>query len=540
MNNEQFRKLLLAKSAKTKSDKNDTSLPPGPASSTPSALGSRLKSSIPMTPRSVTGRPDFARQLVERDQAEKPQQRKKPKTSAPKGSSLAEGYVDRAKARQDEEDDERATKLKELEESYKNEEIDQDTYERLRDEIAGGDLESTHLVKGLDFKLLKKIRQGEDVWDDSSKSKDEEQGTEEPKSEPELETDDELDRLEATEIQTVEREKTPKKKGQFATTNLNPSQKRSRNQILAELKASREAAKAKEQSALGSKFKKIGAKKTPGTRIERDGKGREVMIIVDEDGHERRKVRKIDTRAEKEMEREREAFVPDKNAEVLGMEVPEFYRKQQLEKELQLEEAGKELKMFDDVDSDYDPLAGLEGGSDDETDSSDDEDHSKDKEDADRDSKAMAPPPRPAGPKNYFKDSKSGLTSEETYKAPSMDDPSFIAGLRKARALSAHEKSEEEQKAAEREARLKKLLQDSNRDDEDLDMGFGTNRMEDEAELEDTEVKLSTWGEDDDGEGGAGEGGEKSKRKRGNKKRKGDKNSFADVMSAMQRSKDKA
>ncbi len=103
--------------------------------------------------------------------------------------------------------------------------------------------------------------------------------------------------------------------------------------------------------------------------------------------------------------------------------------------------------------------------------------------------------------RNYFKDSKTRLTSDETYKAPSLDDPAILAGLRKASALGALEKSEEEQKAAEREARLKKLLQNSSRDDEDLDLGFGTNRVEDEADLEDAKVKLSAWGEEEDEEG---------------------------------------
>ncbi len=49
-------------------------------------------------------------------------------------------------------------------------------------------------------------------------------------------------------------------------------------------------------------------------------------------------------------EEARLAFVPDKNAEVLGMEVPEFYKKLQMEKEL--EEEDKEFKMFDDAESD--------------------------------------------------------------------------------------------------------------------------------------------------------------------------------------------
>ncbi|KAH8890806.1 hypothetical protein GQ53DRAFT_158091 [Thozetella sp. PMI_491] len=537
MNNEQFRKLLLANSAKSGSDKNAAAAPARPADNGSGALGSRLKPSIPMTPRAVAGRPDFARQLFEREQGDKQKQKNKFKSSAPKGSKLAQGYVDRASARNEEGEDERAAKLKDLEESLKNEEIDRETYDRLRCEIAGGDLESTHLVKGLDFKLLKRVRQGEDVYRETTTAKGDEQ-EKEHEGGVEVDTEDELDRLEATEVHAMEKERPRKKKGQLAAASLNPGQKRSRNQILAELKAAREAAKAKEESSLGSRFKRIGAKKAPGTRIERDSKGREVMIIIDEDGHERRKVRKVDTQTEMEEARAREAFVPDKNAEVLGMEVPEFYKKQQLEKELKEEE--QEFKMFDDADSDYDPLADLEGKSDVGQSSASEAGEVRDKESRDQDAKLMPPPKLEASSvaKNYFTGSKTGLASDETYKAPSMDDPSFLAGLRKARALDAQEKSEEEQKTSEREARLRKLLQSSNRDDEDLDMGFGTNRMEDEADFEDTKVKLSAWGEDDEHEGGGG--GEKAKRKRGGKKRKGDKDSFADVMSVMQRNKDKS
>ncbi len=119
-----------------------------------------------MTPRSVAGagRPDFARQLAERNQSSKPSQNSQLRSSAPKGSRLAKGYIDRAGARQDGEEDDRAARLRVLEESLKREEIDQETYDRLRAEIAGGELSSTHLVRGLDFKLLERIRQGEDVY----------------------------------------------------------------------------------------------------------------------------------------------------------------------------------------------------------------------------------------------------------------------------------------------------------------------------------------------------------------------------------------
>ncbi|KAL2161504.1 hypothetical protein VTH06DRAFT_8066 [Thermothelomyces fergusii] len=573
MNNEQFRRLLLANTAKSGSDTNGVS-PPSNAratSSTPStsstslALGSKLRSSIPMTPRSVMGARgvDFARQLAERNQSsERPQ--KKFRSFAPKGSRLAEGYVDRARTREEEEKeagegkDERTERLRNLEESFKKGEIDRETYDRLRNEMVGGDLSSTHLVKGLDFKLLERIRRGEDVYGEGKTPRPDE-GDATQNDEPQEEDPDEvLEKLEATEVKAIEREKV-QKKGQLATTTLHPGQKRTRNQILAELKAQRAAAaaKAKEGSILGSKFKKIGEKKTPGVRIERDSKGREVMIIVDEDGHEKRKVRKLDASASEEQEKEKELLA---SGRVLGMEVPEFYKKQ-LEAQ-QAEEDGKEISIFDDAGSDYDPLAGLEGSdrsSDDDDDDDDDDDNNNNNDNDDEEKEQgetkdqldtkdqaetktaaeMPPPPKPEAPgaRNYFKDSKTALASQETYRAPSLDDPAFLAALRKAKAASATEKSEEEKKAAEREERLKKKLEELHRDDEDIDMGFGSSRLEDEADLDETKVKLSAWDDDDDddGRGGAGGGGGKSQRKRGKKKKKGDKNNFADVMKVIQR-----
>ncbi|KAJ9157225.1 Protein Red [Pleurostoma richardsiae] len=553
MNNEQFRRLLLANASKSSgADKNDASpatsrLGPG---ATP-ALGSRQKSSIPMTPRSVAGAAhvNFARQLAERDQSTRPQ--KKIRSSAPKGSRFAEGYVDRARLRESEEEDERAARIKALEESFKKEEIDQETFEKLRNEIAGGDLSSTHLIKGLDFKLLERIKKGEDVFHEK---KDQEKPAEdEPGPEPEAEldeaeeVDDAFEELEEKEVAAITKEK-KQKKGQLATTTLVPGQKRTRDQILAQLKAAREAAKAQQESALGSKFKKISTKKEPGTRIERDSKGREVLIIVDEDGHEKRKIRKIAPDAEKE----REAFKPDPTAKPLGMEVPEYYRKKQEEEEA--EEKDREIHIFSDVESDYDPLAGLDSDSDsDESDASGDEDKEKAKPKAAEGasprsegevsagspvpSRQMAPPPKPQAPpqaRNYFKDSKSTLISEDTRRGPALNDPAVLAALKKAKALNAATKSEEEEQEAARKERLKKMLESSERDAQDMDLGFGTNRMEDEEDSEEKRVKLSAWGGGDDGDAG---GGGKAKRKRGPKKKKGDVNSAADVLSVLEKRK---
>ncbi|KAK7719878.1 hypothetical protein SLS64_002059 [Diaporthe eres] len=545
MNNEQFRKLLLANSAKSPSGAQDGASPSPRASggAGSSALGSRLKSSIPMTPRSVAGagagRLDFARQLAERNEQDRP--KKKFRTSAPKGTKFAEGYVDRAKQRQSEqEEDDKAARIQALEESLKKEEIDQATFEKLRNEIAGGDLSSTHLIKGLDFKLLERVRKGEDVFSGDKPNQDKAEPSVEEEDEPaEDDVDDAFEQLEEKEVTAIEREKA-RKKGQLATRALVPGQKRTRDQILAEMKAAREAAKAQQESALGSKFKKIGAKKEPGSRIERDAKGREVLIIVDEDGNEKRKVRKVAA----EVEKERESFKIDPNAEVLGMEVPEYYKKK-LEEQAKADE---DVTMFSDVESDYDPLGGISSDSDDSNEPDDGEQKKEaktksrsPKSEGEVDSEGqvaveedMPPPPKPQPqhPRNYF---KSSLISEEQNARPAMNDPSVLAALKKAKTLNAATKSEEEQKEAERQERLKKMMASADRDAEDMDLGFGTNRLADEEELaDDGKTKLSKWGDDDDGEEG---GGGKSKRKRGPKKKKGDVNSVADVMKVLEKRK---
>jgi len=483
--------------------------------------------------RSVAGlhKSDFARQLAERNQPDKKEQ--KFRSFAPKGSKLAEGYVDRAQARQSAEDDERAARLQALEEAFKKGEIDQQTFDSVRSQIAGGDLSSTHLVKGLDFKLLERIRKGENVYDEVKG--DDEKQNEERESSPDV--DEELARLEEEEVATITREKA-EKKGQLSTVPVNSSKKRTRDQILADMKAAREAAaKVKEESVLGSKFKKINVKK-PGTRIERDSKGREVMIIVDEDGNEKRKVRKIGTASDEASRKASDLMMPDPKAKPLGMEVPDKYKPQAEE-----EDEG-DMNIFDDVDDDYDPLAGLGD------DSSSEEEDAKGEEKAVREAKpietddkattknSMPPPPRLGGPselRNYFRDSKTSLVSSETLKAPSLSDPAIQAAFKKAASLHAISKAseEEDEEAKAKAERRRRMLENRDRDAEDLDMGFGTSRFEDEADLDEHRVKLSEWGRGDEDDRHGGAGG--SKRKRGPKKRKGDANNAADVLREMER-----
>ncbi|CAK7220295.1 hypothetical protein SBRCBS47491_004139 [Sporothrix bragantina] len=568
MNNDQFRKLAFGSGASSSASSGSASAPGNASASSnaPKALGSRQKASIPMTRRhGDVGRVAFARQMAERynnannDSANDKKQ--KVRTSRPKGTQFAAGYVDRAKLRAEAEND----------------------------NGEGGTM-STH-PKGLDFQLLERARRGDVEGDGEAKG--EEDNTEETR-EGGPDVDDEFEKIESADVQAVEREKT-KKKGQYSTAAppgaAAAGQKRSRDQILAEMKAAREAAKqaqaakAEAEPALGSRFKKIGPsqqQQKAGSRIEIDSRGREVLILVDEDGHEKRKVRKVKAPAAEEK--------PEGNGTVLGMEVPEFYRKK-LEAEAAAA-AAKEVDIFDDVGSDYDPLAGMDSASSEEDDDNDNDDDDKQTKESDakrrrrsssassrsdgevsdtsrgsrgrrrrapseerrrstKDERTRDKAPAAAAPprKNYF--GNSTLLSESTSRGgPSMQDPSVLAALRKAKQLREASEADAQNQAlseeAAREARLKKLLQSSERDAEDLDMGFGSSRLEDTEDLDDAgggkKVRLSTWkgGEkegdydDDDGAGG-GSRGDKGKRKRSGKKRKGDGNNAEDVMRVLER-----
>ncbi|TVY83367.1 hypothetical protein LSUE1_G001462, partial [Lachnellula suecica] len=321
------------------------------------------------------------------------------------------------------------------------------------------------------------------------------------------------------------------KKGEMAPPSLT-GKKRNRNQILADLKAARLAAKEAAEPSLGSRFKKVGGPRTE-SRIEKDSKGREVLITVDENGNEKRKVRKVPPKTEPELEKGHGLLMPDKDVAPMGMEVPEIPKAPEEEEE--------EINIFDDAGDDYDPLAGLEGSDSDEDQEEGELSDSEEKKPKPGEAPSkpepgsMAPPPRPTQPRNYFGTSEPA--KEESTAPKGFSDPTLLAVLKKASSLNPIAKEAENAEEAAKEARRKKMLQNDDRDAQDMDMGFGSSRFADEEDFDDKKVKLSEWGSkgDDDEEGGKGDG--KSKRKRGPKKRKGDANSAADVLKVMERRK---
>ena len=174
-------------------------------------------------------------------------------------------------------------------------EIDRETFENLVQEITGGDVGTTHLVKGLDRKLLERVRRGEDVLGGQDK-KEEEVEDEQAEEAPEVE--DAFDELAEADVGPITREKVEKKGEKMTSPRPVAGVKRSRNDILKDLKRQREEAAAaaaaeheKRFPTLGPGFRKINAQGET-HRIETDEKGREVLIITGPDGKEKRKVKK--------------------------------------------------------------------------------------------------------------------------------------------------------------------------------------------------------------------------------------------------------
>ncbi|KJK63610.1 hypothetical protein P875_00064886 [Aspergillus parasiticus SU-1] len=527
MNNEQFRRLLVNNNSNNSTPKAGSSTSPSQNASrgggaTPALLGSRMRSSIPMTPRSVTG-VDFARQLAEYRRDGQPPTKRFRSSAAPKGTKLPAGYQDRAArlretGEEEEDKDDLEKRIKALEEMVKLGQIDRETFEKLQVELGvGGDLNSTHMVKGLDWELLRRVRAGEDV--------EKKEGEEEVVEDTVGDVDEEFEKLEertGEELPSAPKEK-EKKKGTMAP----PPGRKSRDEILKQLKASRAAAAAAEQQAaepaLGSKFKRIGDSKVEKKRwVEQDENGRrkEILQITDAEGKTKRKVRWLDKPGETNAGG---LLVPDKDAKPLGMEVPaEVAAKASAPSE------DEDDDIFAGVGDDYNPLGDIES---DES-SSDEEDGEVGEKPARTTEAAPKETPKPSGeapakPRNYFSTSTTEAT-EEDRSNPLTKDPTLLAALKRAAALrraepSAEDEAGEGEEDADTETllRRKKFLEEARRREQldamDMDLGFGSSRVEDD---EDDEVILEERGG--------------KKRKRGPKKKKGDKDNVSDVMRVLE------
>jgi hypothetical protein len=437
--------------------------------------------------------------------------------------------------------------------------IDRETFEKLVSEITGGDVTTTHLVKGLDRKLLERVRRGEDVLGgkkDSEAKEEEQEGAGE-------DVEDALDELAEADVGPVSRE-TVEKKGERMMAPPPPvaGAKRTRADILAELKRQREEAARAAEAEHEKKFPTLGPgfrKVTPQgerSRIEIDDKGREVLIVTGPDGKEKRKVRKQKADAQPAAEVRHDLDDVTKPINMHNLPEPKT------------QEESEDEDIFAGVGSNYDPLANL----------GEDEDESEEEGEAAPDNATQNPsatsetvltppneategaavetsrPPEPSQPakRDYFKFRTAQSSTADNTSGLSSADATVRAALAKVRNLD--EKSTLLQNlssgnpsdAESKEARLKKRaaeLAASDRDMEDIDMGFGESRFDDadEMEREGEKVKFSEWkglgtgGDDEDEDGPKGT----KKRKRGPKKKKGDVNNAADVLQAMERQKEK-
>lgn len=498
---------------------------------------------------------DFARQLAERNAKANPSKRKFT-SAAPKGTKLAAGYIDRTKERTgggDDDDGETAQRIKKLEEAMKLGQLERPLFEKLVQDITGGDITATHLVRGLDRKLLERVRKGEDVFGQVISEKDDEA--------PHDDMEDEFDELAEQHVGPILREK-GLKIGEMAPLKPVAGTKRSRGDILAELKRQREAAAVaaaaeyeKKYPSLGKGFRKVSEREET-RRIEVDEHGREVLIITDAQGKEKRKVRKQKVYAPPlEIRHDLE----DENKPINTHNLPPVK---------QDKEESEDDDIFEGVGSNYNPLASL--GSEDESGEEKEEEIEEEGEEEaeakdtpttlekhrrtsgsepahtdDAVTSSIATAHIPPIKRNYFASSKIFASANHAQPSESSNaDATVRAALQKVRTLDPASTliNDADSEETRLKARLAKLAA-SDRDMQDMDMGFGGSRFDDaeEMEREGEKVKFSEWkgigaDEDEDNEGGARGG---KKRKRGPKKKKGDKNSATDVLMAMERQKNK-
>ncbi|KAI4134238.1 MAG: hypothetical protein LQ347_001690 [Umbilicaria vellea] len=583
MNNSQFRRLVLDTPSRNQKSAQSSSKTGRSQDGTPtSSLGSRIRSNIPMTPyaamlssaiskvrastncfvsdrRSITtsGGIDFARQLAERNNTTTTTKKFR-SSAAPKGTKLAAGYQDRTQLRTSAEEDDKAARINALEEMVKLGQMERAVFEGLRDEIVGGNIRDSHLVKGLDWRLLERVKRGEDVLNVVTATTVNKEEEEEDMNDRQGESDveEQLDRLQEREVIPVTKaEGEKKRKGEMPPPPSVAGNKRNRDEILRELKASRlakvEEDKNAQQPSLGPKFRKLG-KQQEKSRIERDDKGREVLITVDEHGVAKRKVKKV--KFDEDVAENKSLLMPDKDVRPLGMEVPEISA-------TALPEDDDDRDIFEGAGIDYDPLGGIEeddSGSEEEGQA---EEYSQSEESpplvTGKGNGAMPPaverpamfPSSPSPPdkppnitRNYFGIHADGDSDAATAagRVNPLSDPTILAALKKASAIApistASVSDVGDAEEAVKVARRKQMLESHDRDADDMDLGFGSSRFDDQEDGEDNgKVKLSVWGKNDDEAGGDGKG--KAGRKRGPKKRKGDKDSAADVLRVMERRK---
>lgn len=472
---------------------------------------------------------------------------KSSKTRPVKGTKLAPGYEDRTLARLNDPDteearDEKAERIAALEKQVKEGTLSRAEFERLREQITGGDVGSTHLVKGLDRALLARVRKGEDVMSAATKA-----AADTTVAQPEAgDVDHELDALESVAVAPVEHQKGVKKGELSIVKPAVPKVagvKRSRNDILAELKAQRQAdaaARAALRPALGENFKAVAEGSgiaAPKTMI--DHKGREVILVRDENGKIKKKVRKVVLEPPTDQVGESEKVDEPEPMDPAAAPMREELAESDVVAQGQQEEVDDDDDddIFEDAGRDYDPLG--------QQDDSEDEPERP----ARKDDKANHGEDDPTTIKHsYFGSMAKEQEGLDQAQLSSLSDATVIAAIKRASDMAKAKGDIDADdsstlRGADEEARLKKraaMLSAADRDLEDMDMGFGSSRFDDAADGDADDGdghKLQEWKgldahDHDDGPAERAKGPKKRTRKR-----KGDKDSYADVMSVLERRK---
>ncbi|KPI39333.1 uncharacterized protein AB675_5267 [Cyphellophora attinorum] len=492
MNNSDFRSLATSSGESAKRD--------GTQATAKSALGSRSRGALGMAPRSLAGRSGqnlFAKASSERkkDSDGGPPAKRFKAIATPRGVKLAQGYSDRATSRNDAgEEDGKVKKLKELEQMVKDEKIDQATFDRLREAMGiGGDLFTTHLVKGLDFKLLERARQGEDL-NTSQKGADsaQDQGGD---------LDEALDNVLEKDVVAPTRDK---KTSDAAGTDTAQTQALSRDEILRRLKESRSSAqKPAPEPALGDRFKKVQPTDKPSKKkfIEAiNGRRREVLLVTQADGSTKRKSRWLDPEP-----------AAQKEQQPLGMEVPAELVARQKAREAEAAAEDEDDDIFQGIGAEYDPLAGINSDAEDEP--------------AERPADEQKESSKPVS-RNYFGSAEADEFKDQ--EKSKQRDATLMAAFQKAAAMRQDDSRKPEQSDIDQSDKSKQFLarlkEQERKDQQDLDLGFGGTR---DYGDDDDDAPIYDEG-DDDGKAA------KATRKRGGKKRKGDKDNVADVMSVLE------
>ncbi|KAI5291236.1 hypothetical protein KEM54_005738 [Ascosphaera aggregata] len=522
MDNADFRNLFFADSSASSKASRTLTRHDGSRNTIAPALGSRMRSSLRMAPRAT--QVDFARKPA-------PDCQYQPSTKRIKTSD--EVSSQKGTQHNGDEGPTLEERVRALEEARKLGQIDEETFRSLLAKLGvGGDTSSTHLVKGLDWELLQRVKAGEDVTAKPEKQLPVAHAEEPLQDQEEEDFDKFIEEKEKQEVVPAAKEQRIKK-GILASPPPAPAPaKMTRDEILRQFKAKRAAdaaaahaslkaasASPQPESTLGSKFKKIGSKDEKKRWVEQDdtGRRREVLLVTGPDGKTKRKVRCIDKQPQSKHQNGTGLLELDKNAKPLGMEVPAEALARAAATNDSDDEDGD---IFADAGRDYNPLADIE----EDNTSGDEADEVKELKEAK--AKGLQKPTQAAKPRNYFATTSTEEVEKEDRSNPLLKDPTFLAAVKKAAALRRAEENADVDTAGgadeETIARRKKFLEEARRREQldtiDIDMGFGDIRFDDDDD-EDLPIVDEKSG---------------NRRKRGPKRKKQDKNSADDVLKVLQ------